>query len=79
MSGYTVTMTRTPDLSEAERRARLGRVYRFLLSLGNKTAARGSLDSNTRTAASTSAPSQGRDAQTHDTLNLGLAQVLEGC
>jgi hypothetical protein len=32
-------MARSPGITDAERRARLGRVYRFLLSLAGKTTA----------------------------------------
>lgn len=56
MAKYRVVMTKSAGLTSAERRARLGQVYRFLLGLANRTAVRDEVDGPTRTANRTPAP-----------------------
>ena len=77
MAEYAVTLSRSPAISESERRRRLSRVYRFLLSLSAK--------SNSDAPGAVSQAGQGASSDQyetgrrgHGTLESAVAQVGGG-
>jgi hypothetical protein len=63
MFEYRVRLVRSADLTNAERRARLGRVYRFLLGLADRASVRDEVDGSARTAAARPISLRGDKAQ----------------
>ena len=63
MGDYTITMRRSPHISDEERRRRLYAAYSLLLSLSDdkQTADRCELADPDRSAADAPAPQQGRE------------------
>ena len=77
MSEYSITLERSPGLSDGEIRARLSRVYRLLLQLAEKRATADG-DSPGREAPSAVSTSDASRCRLECTMESARAQVAEG-
>ena len=67
MEKYTITMTRSPDLSEDEVRHRLAQVYSLLIELGRQAQSDAPAESTRTGAGASDGNSPVASRQAHDT------------
>jgi hypothetical protein len=75
MEKYTVTMTRSPDLSDDEVRHRLAQVYALLIELGRQANGDAPAESTRTGAGASDGTAPVADRPQHHTTLLGQAQV----